>query len=48
MKHGKYKVGQLAGWQGRADGMFWNILEHLDPRDPPGLPKATEMDRVDR
>ena len=27
---------QMAGWQGRAVGMFGNILEHLDLRDLQG------------
>ena len=42
-KHGKYKVGQLARWLSKADGMSWNILEHLDPRDPSGLPSVTGL-----
>ena len=31
-KHGLNKVGQLASWPGKADGMFWNILEGFYPR----------------
>ena len=46
-KHGKYKVGQLARWLSKADGMFWNILEHLDPRDLQGC-QVLQQSKVDR
>ena len=42
-KHGQYKVGQLARWPGKADGVFWNTLEQFYPRGLLGLPSFTGL-----